>query len=69
MSALVVGYLSISALIALASYNKDKGRMPHQTASAVAAVTFGLIWPFVLVLILLDTIVWIFRELVGTSEN
>jgi hypothetical protein len=69
MSALVVGYLSISALIALASYNKDKDRMPHQTANALASVVFGLIWPLVLVLILADTIVWIFQELVGTNEN
>jgi hypothetical protein len=69
MSALAVGYLSISALIALASYNKDKDQMPHQTANVIASVVFGLIWPFMLVLILADTIVWIFRELVGTNKN
>jgi hypothetical protein len=69
MSALAVGYLSISALIALASYNKDKDRMPHQTANVIASVAFGLTWPLMLVLILVDTIAWIIQELVGTNKN
>ena len=69
MSALVVGYLSISALIALASYNKDKGRAPHQTANVIASVVFALMWPFMLVLILAEAIVLVFQELVGTNEN
>jgi hypothetical protein len=69
MSALVVGYLSISALVALASYNKDKDSLADQTANALVSVLFGLTWPLVLVLTLAYTIVWIFQELVGTCEN